>query len=65
VSFTEATFAGQVTRIHGIGPARRIEVALQSNGGLVEVDLPRAYDVSAGQMIGLRPLQYRIFAASA
>jgi sulfate transport system ATP-binding protein len=61
VPAAEATFAGQVTRIHGLGPARRIEVALQSDGGVVEVDLPRTYDVSTGQTIGLRPLQYRIF----
>jgi sulfate transport system ATP-binding protein len=62
VPVSEATFAGQVTRIHGIGPARRIEVALQSGGAAVEVDLPRTSDVASGQMIGLRPLQYRIFA---
>jgi len=58
-----ATFAGLVTRIHGLGPARRIEVALHSDdGGVVEVDVPRTSDVSAGQTIGLRPRQYRIFA---
>jgi sulfate transport system ATP-binding protein len=61
VPVTEATFAGQVTRIHGLGPARRIEVALRSGGAVVEVDLPRTSDVAAGQLIGLRPLQYRIF----
>jgi sulfate/thiosulfate transport system ATP-binding protein len=64
VPVTEATFAGQVTRIHGLGPARRIEVALHSEGGgVVEVDLPRTSDVMTGQTIGLRPRQYRIFAA--
>jgi sulfate transport system ATP-binding protein len=64
VPVAEAAFAGQVTRIHGLGPARRIEVALQSDGSIVEVDLPRTADVAAGQTIGLRPLQYRIFPAS-
>jgi sulfate transport system ATP-binding protein len=64
VPVAEAIFAGQVMRIHGIGPGRRIEVALQSGGGTVEVDLPRTSDVAAGQTIGLRPLQYRIFAAA-
>jgi sulfate/thiosulfate transport system ATP-binding protein len=62
VPVTEATFAGEVTRIHGLGPARRIEVALQSGGEVVEVDLPRTYDVTNGQTIGLHPLHYRIFA---
>jgi sulfate transport system ATP-binding protein len=65
VPVAEATFTGQVTRIHGLGPGRRIEVALHSGGGTVEVDLPRTSDVAAGQTIGLRPLQYRVFAASA
>jgi len=51
-----------VMRIHGLGPARRIEVVLQSGGETMEVDLPRTSDVSDGQTIGLRPLQYRIFA---
>ncbi|MBO0753799.1 MAG: TOBE-like domain-containing protein, partial [Bradyrhizobiaceae bacterium] len=64
VPLAEATFAGQVTRIHGLGPARRIEVTLQSDGSVVEVDLPRTYEVSAGQTIGLRPLHYRIFAGA-
>ncbi len=65
VPIEEATFAGLVTRIHGLGPARRIEVALRPDGsGVVEVDLPRSCAVSAGQTIGLRPLHYRIFAAS-
>lgn len=62
VAVGEATFAGTVTRIHGLGPARRIEVALQSDGGgVVEVDLPRTSNVSAGQAVGLRPRRYRIF----
>jgi sulfate/thiosulfate transport system ATP-binding protein len=65
VPVSEATFAGEVKRIHGLGSARRIEVALNSGGEVVEVDLPRTSDVSAGQTIGLRPLQYRVFAAPA
>jgi sulfate transport system ATP-binding protein len=64
VPVAEATLAGQVMRIHGIGQGRRIEVALRSGGGTVEVDLPRTSDVTAGQTIGLRPLHYRIFMAA-
>ena len=62
VPVAEAAFAGRVTRIHGLGPARRIEVALQADSSVVEVDLPRTCEVTTGQTIGLRPLQYRIFA---
>jgi sulfate transport system ATP-binding protein len=57
----EATFGGVVRRIHGLGPARRIEVALQGDGGVVELDLPRTTTVSAGETVGLRPRQFRIF----
>jgi sulfate/thiosulfate transport system ATP-binding protein len=57
----EAAFSGVVTRIHGLGPARRIEVVLQGDGGVVELDLPRTTTVSAGETVGLRPRQFRIF----
>ncbi len=57
-----APLAGAVTRIHGLGPARRIEVALRSSpGAVIEVDLPRSGEVSTGQVVGLSPRQYRIF----
>jgi sulfate transport system ATP-binding protein len=61
-----APFEGRVTRIHGLGPARRLEVALraQDGGAVVEIDAPRAGELAPGQEIGLKPRAYRIFASA-
>jgi sulfate transport system ATP-binding protein len=58
---------GVVKRIHGIGPARRIEIALGRNAAetIVEVDAPRTQQLRVGQLVGLRPEQYRLFPAGA
>lgn len=55
---------GTVKRIHGIGAARRIEIQLL-NGTLIEIDASRNQSFAAGQLIGLRPQRYRIFADGA
>jgi sulfate transport system ATP-binding protein len=54
---------GVVRRIHGLGPARRVEIVLRAEQGetLVEVDAPRSQELSVGQVVGLRPRQYRLF----
>jgi sulfate/thiosulfate transport system ATP-binding protein len=60
-----APFEGRVTRIHGLGPARRIEIALRSeDGAVIEIDVPRPSELAPGQAIGLKPRTYRIFAAA-
>jgi sulfate transport system ATP-binding protein len=58
-----APFQGVVRGIHGIGPARRIEIALGSSDEptIVEVDAPRSLELKVGQSIGLALQQYRIF----
>jgi sulfate/thiosulfate transport system ATP-binding protein len=58
-----APFRGTVRGIHGIGPARRVEIALgQGNEPtVVEVDAPRSLTLEVGQAIGLEPRQYRVF----
>jgi sulfate/thiosulfate transport system ATP-binding protein len=57
---------GIVRRIHGIGPARRVEVALgsESSESLVEVSAPRGQDLTIGQFVALRPEHYRLFPIS-
>jgi sulfate transport system ATP-binding protein len=62
-----APLRGTVRRVHGLGPARRVEIALPADGRehIIEVDAPRSQEVAVGQVIGLRPNDYRIFAASA
>jgi sulfate transport system ATP-binding protein len=59
-----APFEGSIKRIHGIGPARRLEVALADGGSLVEIDAPRIPEFAVGQVIGLAPNRYRIFPTS-
>jgi sulfate transport system ATP-binding protein len=54
---------GVVKRVHGIGPARRVEIALVSEGSetIVEVVALRTQQWRVGQLVGLRPEQYRLF----
>ena len=57
-----AAFNGTVKRIHGLGPARRVEVALDITMDTVEIDIPRVQELEVGQTIGLAPQRYRLFA---
>jgi sulfate/thiosulfate transport system ATP-binding protein len=61
---SDKTLTGVVKRIHGIGLARRVEIALGSEGSetLVEVVALRSQQWRIGQIVGLRPQQYRLFA---
>jgi sulfate transport system ATP-binding protein len=52
---------GEVRGIHGIGPARRIDVALGGAQTVIEVDAPRSKHCAIGQVLHLRPAQYRLF----
>ena len=64
VPVEDASFKGIVRRVHGIGPGRRIEIALgaDSRQTVVEVDAARTESIAVGQFVGLRPRQYRVFA---
>jgi sulfate/thiosulfate transport system ATP-binding protein len=52
---------GVVRRVHGIGPARRVEIELGSKNTIVEVDALRTQQWEVGQVVHLRPEQYRLF----
>jgi sulfate transport system ATP-binding protein len=54
---------GTIKRVHGLGPARRVEVAVQTGDKehLVEVDAPREQKIDVGQAVSLRPNSYRVF----
>jgi sulfate transport system ATP-binding protein len=56
---------GTVRRVHGLGPARRVEIMLSEGERehLVEVDAPRRQEIAIGQSVGLQPREYRIFPA--
>lgn len=60
----ENLLKGTVKRIRGLGPARRIEIGveLDSEERIVEVSAPRGLQLRVGQIVGLRPEQYRLFA---
>jgi sulfate transport system ATP-binding protein len=59
----EHRLKGVVRRIHGIGPARRVEIALDSDKAetLIEVDALRAQPLRVGERVGIKPEQYRLF----
>jgi sulfate transport system ATP-binding protein len=61
----EHRLCGVVRRIHGIGPARRVIVALGPEGAetLIEVDAQRAQSLRVGQLVGVTPDQYRLYPA--
>jgi sulfate/thiosulfate transport system ATP-binding protein len=54
---------GTIKRVHGLGAARRVEIALVEGKDehLIEVDAPRDQAIAQGQAIGLLPKAYRIF----
>jgi sulfate transport system ATP-binding protein len=58
---------GVVKRVHGFGPARRLEIALREGKRehFIEVSAPRQESIGIGQHVGLRPRAYRLFASTA
>jgi sulfate transport system ATP-binding protein len=60
----DALLGGVVKRIHGLGPSRRVEVALGQSGTPVEVDASHDCGFDPGQRVSLRPNRYRIFSAN-
>jgi len=67
VSDSAAALNGVVKHVHGFGPARRVEIALQEGGRehFIELNVPRQDAIAVGQRIGLAPRAYRLFASPA
>jgi sulfate/thiosulfate transport system ATP-binding protein len=59
--------SGVVKRVHGFGPARRVEIALLEGDRehFVELNAPRDKAFAIGQQVGLEPRAYRLFASGA
>jgi len=57
--------AGTVRHVRTFGPIQRAEVALSAGecATVIEIDAPRDSALQAGDIIGLHPRRYRIFAA--
>jgi sulfate transport system ATP-binding protein len=54
---------GAVQRVRTFGPIQRAEVALSADKTVIEIDAPRDRELRAGDLVGLQPRRYRIFAA--
>jgi sulfate transport system ATP-binding protein len=54
---------GQVTHVRSFGPIQRAEVALSEGAAVIEIDAPRDRELRPGDIVGLSPRRYRIFAA--
>jgi sulfate/thiosulfate transport system ATP-binding protein len=53
---------GAVRHVRSFGPVQRAEIAL-CGGEVIEIDAPRDRMLQAGEVVGLHPRRYRIFAA--
>ena len=57
-----ACFEGAVRRVRTFGPIQRAEVALSGAETVIEIDAPRDRELQTGDIVGLHPRRYRIFA---
>ena len=55
---------GDVRRVRAFGPSQRADVALHAGGEetLIEIDAPRDRELRPGDVVGLQPRRYRLFA---
>jgi len=62
----EPNLKGVVRRVHGIGAARRVEIALDGAAAqtIIEVDALRTQQWCVGQAVELRPEKYQLFPAA-
>jgi sulfate transport system ATP-binding protein len=56
---------GTVAHVRTFGPIQRAEVALMQGHTTIEIDAPRDRELRAGDIIGLKPRRYRVFASGA
>ena len=55
---------GAVRHVRTFGPIQRAEVALSGGESVIEIDAPRDRELRTGDIVGLQPRRYRIFAAT-
>lgn len=55
---------GTVRRVRSFGPIQRADIALSDGQGetIIEIDAPRDRELRSGEVVGLQPRRYRIFA---
>jgi sulfate transport system ATP-binding protein len=54
---------GAIRQVRTFGPIQRAEVVLSGDETVIEIDAPRDREIRTGDLIGLQPRRYRIFAA--
>jgi sulfate/thiosulfate transport system ATP-binding protein len=54
---------GEVTHVHRFGAVQRAEIVLSQGQAVIEIDAPGDRELVPGEIIGLRPRRYRLFAA--
>jgi sulfate/thiosulfate transport system ATP-binding protein len=57
-----APLQGAITHVRSFGAVQRAEVALAEGKTTIEIDTPRDRDLRIGEVVGLKPRRYRIFA---
>jgi sulfate transport system ATP-binding protein len=57
-------FEGAVTHVRTFGPIQRAEVKLAQGQAAIEIDAPRDNQLRVGDIVGLTPRRYRIFATA-
>ncbi|MBY0382899.1 MAG: sulfate ABC transporter ATP-binding protein [Xanthobacteraceae bacterium] len=59
-------FDGNVKSVRAFGPTQRADIALHVGGEerLIEIDAPRDRSIKPGDVIGLQPRRFRLFAAA-
>jgi sulfate transport system ATP-binding protein len=53
---------GAIRHVRTFGPIQRAEVALSEGENVIEIDAPRDRELRSGDIVGLQPRRYRIFA---
>jgi sulfate/thiosulfate transport system ATP-binding protein len=61
--FGSGALQGAVTRVRNFGPVQRAEVMIAHAQLPIEIDAPRDQELRPGDIVGLNPQRYRIFAA--
>ena len=59
----DGAFKAEVTHVRSFGPVQRAEVKLSQAPAAIEIDAPRDRELQVGDIVGLTPRRYRIFAA--
>jgi sulfate/thiosulfate transport system ATP-binding protein len=53
---------GEITHVRSFGPVQRAEIVLAQARTVIEIDAPRDRELKPGEIVGLNPRRYRIFA---